>query len=112
VNRADPARFFRIIGGPQSTLDDYTSNAGFGFGSPSDPKKAALWDGISVFRTLDQARAKAKACPLLGSYVAELVIPSNAPVRWSRTIRRSRGHHTVWGDPAEIRRCEVNIHPV
>lgn len=107
-----PARLFRIIEGPQSTLDDYTSDAGFGFRPPSDPVRAALWEGISTFQTLAQARKKAKAYPLLGSYVAELVIPVDVPVRWSRTIERSRGHHTVWGDPAEIRRCEVKVHPV
>ena len=48
---------------------------------------------------------------MLGTYVAELRLDEDGPIRFERTTREP-GHHTLWGDPAELRRCVVSIRPV
>ena len=37
-----------------------------------------------------------------------LEIPDDAPVRWKRTLK-SRGHHTLWGDPSYLLGRVVSI---
>lgn len=61
-----------------------------------DPR---LLTGISTFRTERQATAVARRYPALGSFIAEVRLPTGA--RSERTLRR-RGHFTVWGDPDEL----------
>jgi hypothetical protein len=76
-----------------------------------DPETLRLWDGMSVWATETQARNKARAYPWLGRYIARLELPPAAPVRWERTLG-SRGHHTLWGQPAVVLACVVSVTPV
>ena len=97
-----PLRFYRVVRSNWPTLDDFTSNTAKGkpMARP-DPEIALLWDGISVNATETQARNRATAQPNLGTYIAELVITEGDPI----TVRRTgnfRGHHTLWGDPADL----------
>ena len=80
--------------------------------APADPTRAALHDGISVFSTERQARHKALDYPFLGAYIALLEIEEGAPIRVERTLRGSPGHHTLWGDPAELVARVVSVVPV
>lgn len=102
-------RFYRIVRSNPTTLDDYTSNRAKGIPmARPDPEVELLWDGISVYATEAQARNQARAKPWLGAYIAELVISVEDPI----TFRRSgagRGHHTLWGDAAEMRSRERRI---
>jgi hypothetical protein len=102
-------RFYRVVRSNPSTLDDYTSNKvkGIPMARP-DPEVALLWDGISVYATETQARNQARAKPFLGSYIAELTISEGDPITFRRT-GVGRGHHTLWGDPAEIRTRETRV---
>jgi hypothetical protein len=106
-----PRTFYRIVHDAaieQLDPDDFTSDAARGEEPPDDPELRRLHDGISVFATEAQAMNKARDYPFLGRYVARLEVPDDAPFRIERTLR-SRGHHTMWGDPVEIRRCAVAV---
>ena len=97
-----PLRFYRLVRSYPPTLDDFTSQKAKGIPmARPDPEVALLWDGISVYATEAQARNQAKAKPWLGAYIAELAISEGDPITFRRT-GTGRGHHTLWGDPAEL----------
>lgn len=77
-----------------------------------DTEAIRLANGLSVYATLTQARNKATAYLRLGQYVAALELPTGGPIRRERTLPSSRGHHTMWGDPAELLACVVAVVPV
>jgi hypothetical protein len=47
---------------------------------------------------------------MLGSFLAELVIAPDSPVRIERTL--GTGHYTIWGDPALLLACTARVVPV
>ena len=104
--------FFRIVKTDPPTLRDFLSDRERGRPQPRDSELRRLHDGLSVYATLAQARRKARAFPVLGRHVAELRIPPDAPIRYERTLLGSAGHHTIWGEPDELRRCVVSVDPV
>jgi hypothetical protein len=104
--------FYRIVRTNPPTLSDFTSNAAKGLPPPRDaPETVRLWGGISVFVTEAQARHKAHQYPSLGRYIAVLDVPADGPIRWERTLPRSRGHHTLWGEARVIGRCALSVVP-
>ena len=110
-----PRTFYRIVRAAaveDLDLTDFTSDAAKGIPLPADPVRARLHDGISVFNTETQARRKAHDFPFLGTHIAAITLEDGAPVRVERTLKGSPGHHTLWGDPAEIRRRVVSVVPV
>ena len=63
-------------------------------------------EGISV--NVTRAQARHRTChPFPGLYIAELLIPDDAPTRFRRT--GARGHHTLWGDPDVLLACVVSV---
>ena len=107
--------FFRIVRAPTvEELDDgdFESDAAKGFPLPTDPIRASLHDGISVFNTERQARNKALDYPFLGAYIAAIGVEEGAPDRFERTLKGSPGHHTLRGEPSQIRKRVVSIVPV
>jgi hypothetical protein len=108
-----PRTVYRIVRTDPPTLADFASNAARGLPlRDASPETRRLWDGLSVYATAAQARNKARQLPALGRYVARLDLPERAPVRVERTVPRSRGHHTLWGDPAVLLGCVVAVLPV
>ena len=103
--------FYRIIKTSEQQLADFMSDAALGEPAPIDPAHARLHDGISVFNTEQQARNKAQAYPVLGSYIAVIELPDDAPANYERTLK-TRGHYTLWGDPAYLNGLVVSIVPV
>src|SRR5688572_10072430 len=102
-------RFYRLVRSNPSTLDDYLSNKAKGIPmARPDPEVALLWDGISVYATETQARNQAKAKPWLGAYIAELAISEGDPITFRRT-GTGRGHHTLWGQAADLKSREERI---
>lgn len=102
----EPTRtFFRIVRRSMATVDDFRSAAAMGL-----PRSGQLEDGISVFATEAQARAKARQYRLLGDHIAQLEVPTYVIVE--RTLPRSRGHHTMWGPPEVLLGCVVAVRPV
>ena len=102
VGRASSRRFYRLVRSSPPTLDDFTSQKAKGIPmARPDPEVALLWDGISVYATEAQARSQARSKPWLGAYIAELTISEDDPITFRRS-GTSRGHHTLWGTPAEL----------
>jgi hypothetical protein len=95
--------FYRIILGPSATRHDFLSNRALGrVLRRSTPETLRTYDGVSVFETSAQARAAAIRFPMLGTHMAELVIPKGAAIHIERTFAKQPGHHTVWGSPDEL----------
>lgn len=93
-------RFYRIVSGPNVTLDDVRSNEARGFvpRRPLSRLATELWSGLSVFDSLEAAQAHGSRSTWLGPYVAEIVIPAAASYRAARTTG-TVGHWTLWADP-------------
>jgi hypothetical protein len=113
VHRArDFVIFYRIVPTDSPTVHDF--NADEALGIPiigDDPERIRLGSGISVYSTQNQARRKAQDLPHLGNYIAVLDVPDEGVLRVERTTR-SRGHHTLWGDPEAILAWVVAVRPV
>jgi hypothetical protein len=109
---AEVRRFYRIVMTNPPTVEDFKSNVERGKPLLSnDPRLRRLAEGISVSATFEQARNTAQTYPLLGSFIAELAIPEDAPFVTERTLR-APGHHTIWGEPEALLRRVVTIRPV
>ena len=103
--------FYRIVRTDPPTLFDFTSGKGRGTPEPLSEAHRAVWDGLSVFSTLNQARRKQRVSPVLGTFIAVLRVPTDGSVRFARTLGGD-GHHTVWGDPSYLRSLVVSVMPV
>jgi len=104
--------FHRIVLSNPPTLADFRSDKAKGKQRPTDPAKLHLYEGRSVYATLAQAHRKALDFPLLGEYIAELRVSETEEVRVARTVMGSRGHHTIWGDPADLLGTVTTVVPV
>ena len=91
---------------------DFLSDKARGLPPRNDePLTLHVWDGISVYQTLAQARRKARDYPFLGQFIAELNLDTDLPrIRIEKTF--GRGHHTLWGTAAALRRSVIAITPV
>jgi hypothetical protein len=78
---------------------------------PSDPKLRDVWDGLSVYSTLSQARRKQRMSPVLGAFIAVLRIPTDGSIRFARTLGGD-GHHSIWAKPADLRALVISYEPV
>ena len=103
------ANYYRIVQNDPPTLDDFRSYADLGVTYDASTAEARrLAEGISVTVTVAQARARVRSGRVAGAYVAELVVPPDAPIVAERTGRQ-RGHHTLWGDPAAFLECVTSV---
>jgi len=88
----------RIVKTNPPTADDFTSAMPHKPMPRLPPELQRLQTGISAYRTLRQAMAKANRYPMLGSYIGVLDLPAEAPVSIERTTQQ-RGHFTIWAEP-------------
>jgi hypothetical protein len=103
---------YRIVLTDPPTLDDFASDEALGIPAIGhDPERLRLRGGISAYGTENQARRKARDYPHLGRHIAVLDVLDVGLLRVERTTR-SRGHHTLWGDPEAILACVVAIRSV
>jgi len=104
--------FFRIVASNPPTLDDFVSNEAQGrqLRNPS-PNAARRWAGLSVFVTEEQARRMARLRRRLGRFIAAIEISESEQIRWEHTTG-APGHHTLWGEPAELARRVRSVVPV
>lgn len=68
-------------------------------------------EGISVYATETQARRKARGVPILGGWLAELVIDDSAGLLIERTPGGS-GHHTIWAGADMLHTSAKRVVPV
>jgi hypothetical protein len=103
---------YRIVEANPPTLRDFMSYAALG-----EPRPVSLpwqdpdpWAGVSVYDTERQARRLAERKPSLGSFIATLEIRERSSITWDGPGRR--GHYNLYGDPAVLRSCVVDVKPV
>ena len=110
--RGQRRTLYRIVRTNPPTLDDFTSGARQGRPIPAHlpGELHRLWDGLSAYATLVQARRKQRRSPNIGGYVAALELVATGSVRVERTTREP-GHHTVWGPPDALLACVVEVVP-
>jgi hypothetical protein len=102
--------FYRVVRSDPATVADFTAPLAQGrILRDPDPERQRLWSGVSANATAAQATARARDYPALGRYIARLVIPETAAIRAERTLPRSRGHYTLWGDPAALLACVSEV---
>lgn len=94
-----PRQYFRIIPRDQAIRTDFVSNAELGRRPAREltPEDERLWDGLSMFDSLENALKHRRRHRNLGRYVAEVNLTSADLFRAERT-GRSQGHWTVWAD--------------
>ena len=104
--------FYRIVKTDPPSQYDFWSHQARGLSPPNTkPVTLYVWDGISVYDSEARARRKAFDFPLLGSYIAAIRIEDDDPIRAERTTS-SRGHYTLWGDPALMLARVSSVVPV
>jgi hypothetical protein len=102
--------FYRIVRTNPPTLWDLTSGKDRGAAEPLSEAHRAVWDGLSVCSTLNQARRKHRISPMLGAFIAALRVPIDGSIRYARTLRED-GHHMIWAEPADLRVIVVSVEP-
>jgi hypothetical protein len=100
--------FYRIVRDSPPSLWDFTSGKARQTREPIDPERREVWDGLSVFSTLSQARRKRRTSPGIGQYIAVLRVPLDGSVRMQCTLRDD-GHHTLWASPAKLRGLVLSV---
>jgi hypothetical protein len=104
---------YRIVRTDPPTLADFLSDAELGRASFKDTEDVRrLRSGRSVYATEAQARRKARRYPILGRYIAAVVLPDDQSIWIERTIPSSAGHYTLWGDAALLLTVVVRVVPV
>jgi hypothetical protein len=68
-------------------------------------------EGVSVYDTIEAARATAMQYPRIGSFIAELEISEHSDVRFGQTLD-DRHHFDLWGEPADRVAAVLHVHPV
>lgn len=104
---------YRIVQHNPPTIDDMRSYHELSV-QPfrDDAETRRLMQGISLYNTVQQACNQAASAPRLGGrFIAELRIPSDAPVTIERTGTQ-RGHHTLWGSPDGILGYVSRVFPI
>lgn len=103
--------FYRTVKLLAPVREDFLSDKESGKTVPRKLELVRLWEGLSVFEGLDQARQKAKEFPAQGAFIATLAIPDDGRIRYERT-GRTEGHYTLWGDANDLLRCVTSVQPV
>jgi hypothetical protein len=99
----------RIVRTNPPTEADFLSAAAQGVPYPDDSARHDVWDGLSMYSTLAQARRKQRASPVLGPFIAVVRIPLDGRVRIEKTF--GAGHHTVWSTPSTLLALVVAVEP-
>ena len=103
--------FYRIVRTNPPQLPDFQSAKVLGVAEPMSPTRRAVWDGLSVMSTFNQARRKQRVSPGLGSFIAAIRVPIDGSIRFRRTLSED-GHHTIWADAALLCSWVVSVEPI
>jgi hypothetical protein len=106
-----PRTFYRIVRNDPAEPRDFVSHQARGRRAPSDPERARLWGGLSMYETPEQARRTARDFPALGRFIAAVEIPDESGITYERTTA-GRGHYTIWGEPEVICNLVKSVEPV
>ena len=94
------------------TLEDFRSHRerGIELKRPT-PDALRLWEGVSVYRDREVAKALARKLPHLGRFVAALRVPLDGTITLELDNRRN-GHCTLWAAPNVLTRLVISTEPV
>ena len=109
----DVTTFYRIIKADRPTLWDFQSaqERRQQFQRPLDPETLRISFGISVYDSLEAARANARLRPHLGNHTVPLDIVDGGTIRAEQTTRK-RHHYTLFGPAEELLRLAGSPIPV
>lgn len=105
--------------GERLTFSDFPDEPGNRMGLPlaegtwrcatiSDSQGPAAWDGISVYRTSEQAARIATLSPRHGTFIAEIKVPLDGSFRLELD-NGDNGHSTIWGDANDLLGLVVSV---
>jgi hypothetical protein len=100
-------RFYRLLEGSQATETDFVSHAVKypERPTPNDSQLREMWDGVSLWDSLDRTRRMAPKLKPPATHAAVFV-----PRPGIRIEQRGRkGHYTAWGAPGTLLGCVVNV---
>lgn len=104
--------FYRIVETDPPTVRDFLSQKARGRPLRFRTARALrLWEGVSVYRSRDEAAALAGRSPQLGAFVAEIRVPNDGSFRYELDSG-PHGHCTIWGDAASLLALVVSVRPV
>jgi hypothetical protein len=97
------ATFYRIIKSGQATHWDFQSaqERRQQFRRPLDPETLRISFGISVYDSLEAARANARLRPYLGTHIVPLEIVEGGPIRAEQTTKK-KNHYTLFGSAGDL----------
>lgn len=96
-----PARLYRLVRTQHPSWSNFLSSS-----VQDQPPRLdelanpLLWAGVSTFDTEAGARGRAQQYRALGRFIAELLLPDDAPVLILKTL--GSGHWTVVGGPGVL----------
>jgi hypothetical protein len=105
-----PYRFYRIVGTNPPGEIDFSSNKAKGL-PPRGPELVdpELHDDISVWDSREGAVRTVRRYPKIGAFIAELVIPDDATVRFRQT--GDPGHYSIWAEPQDLLALVTGVSP-
>lgn len=108
-----PRTLFRIVNTNPPGLDDFKSYAELGQRPFRDnPDLNRLATGLSMFDTLDAARAKGMGKPWRSrGFVAELSLPDDDAITIEKTTR-DPDQFAVWAEAATIQASVIRVFPI
>ncbi len=107
----EPRIFYRTVKHNPSLREDFISDKGSGKAIPRRPEFVRLWERLSVFEMLGQARQKAMAFPAQGAFIAAVAIPDDGRIPYERT-GKTEGAYTPWGDTDTLLACVTSVQPI
>src|SRR5438552_3089784 len=110
MTTAQTRTFYRCVGSRQPSDLDFTSNAVLGLEMypPDTPTRRRLWEGISVYDTLERAAWRAQQLRPPARWVAGLAIPVGGPIVVEKTFK-DPNHFTAWGAPQAFQECVISV---
>lgn len=61
-----------------------------------------------MYDTRRGAIRTARLYPKIGSFIAEIHVPTDGRIAWERTTN-TYGHYTLWGDPDELLATVIDV---
>jgi hypothetical protein len=99
-SRVSTIDLYRVTQTDPSTVRDFLSQKVLGIPLKHPTAKVLrLWDGLSVYRIEEQARARARETPRLGLYIAKLLVPLDDDRITVELDNGRNGHCTIWAAP-------------
>ena len=100
----------RIVHTDPPTVRDFLSQKVLGIPLKHETAKGLrLWDGLSIYRTREQALTRAHQTPRLGRFIAELAVPLDDDHITVELDNGRHGHCTIWGGPWLPRSFVVSV---